>query len=92
MPDAVVAESVVVIKKLLQMISDKDEEQAEMMKDVILHLAQILDSITAPKARASILWVIGEYSHKVPKIAPDILRKLAKNFINEVTSIFFSKY
>ena len=35
------------------------------------------------KCRASITWVIGEYVHKVPKIAPDILRKLAKTFANE---------
>jgi AP-3 complex subunit beta len=83
--DAVVAESVVVIKKLLQMISEKDEEEDQTMKDVIIHLAQLLDNITAPKARASIVWVIGEYSNKVPLIAPDILRKLAKNFVAEVS-------
>lgn len=34
-------------------------------------------------ARASILWLIGEYSDQVPKIAPDVLRKMAKNFVSE---------
>ena len=34
-------------------------------------------------ARASILWLIGEYSDRVPKIAPDVLRKMAKEFISE---------
>ena len=34
-------------------------------------------------ARASILWLIGEYSDRVPKIAPDVLRKMAKEFTNE---------
>lgn len=34
-------------------------------------------------ARASILWLIGEYSDRVPKIAPDVLRKMAKDFTNE---------
>ena len=34
-------------------------------------------------ARASILWLIGEYSDSVPKMAPDVLRKMAKVFINE---------
>lgn len=47
-------------------------------------MARMVDKITVPMARASILWLIGEYSERVPKIAPDVLRKLAKSFINEV--------
>ena len=35
-------------------------------------------------ARASILWLIGEYSDRMPKLAPDVLRKMAKSFPNEV--------
>lgn len=34
-------------------------------------------------ARASILWLIGEYCEHVPKIAPDVLRKMAKSFTTE---------
>lgn len=34
-------------------------------------------------ARASILWLMGEYCEKVPKIAPDVLRKMAKTFTAE---------
>lgn len=34
-------------------------------------------------ARASILWLIGEYCEHVPKIAPDVLRKMAKSFTSE---------
>lgn len=34
-------------------------------------------------ARASILWLMGEYCEHVPKIAPDVLRKMAKSFTNE---------
>lgn len=34
-------------------------------------------------ARASILWLIGEYCERVPKIAPDVLRKMAKSFTTE---------
>ena len=56
-------------------------------------MAKMVDSITVPMARASILWLIGEYSERVPKIAPDVLRKMAKSFINEVNwtsqSFFF---
>lgn len=34
-------------------------------------------------AKASILWLIGEYSEFVPKIAPDVLRKAAKTFTTQ---------
>lgn len=74
--EAVVAESVVVIKKLLQ-------TQPNEHKDIIIHMAKLVDFITVPQARASILWLLGEYSDRVPKIAPDVLRKMAKTFITE---------
>uniref|UniRef100_A0A8C5D5T9 AP-3 complex subunit beta n=1 Tax=Gadus morhua TaxID=8049 RepID=A0A8C5D5T9_GADMO len=74
--ELVVAESVVVIKKLLQM-------QPEKHSDIIKHMAKLTDNIQVPMARASILWLIGEYCEHVPKIAPDVLRKMAKTFTNE---------
>ena len=46
-------------------------------------MAKLMDFITVPQARASILWLLGEYSDRVPKIAPDVLRKMAKSFITE---------
>ena len=46
--------------------------------------ARLVDHIKIPMARASILWLIGEYCDRVPKIAPDVLRKMARTFINEV--------
>ncbi|XP_046400487.1 AP-3 complex subunit beta-1 [Ischnura elegans] len=72
----VVAESVVVIKKLLQ-------TQPSEHREIIIHMAKLVDFINVPQARASILWLLGEYSDRVPKIAPDVLRKMAKSFINE---------
>uniref|UniRef100_A0A4W3K2J3 Adaptor related protein complex 3 subunit beta 1 n=1 Tax=Callorhinchus milii TaxID=7868 RepID=A0A4W3K2J3_CALMI len=74
--ETVVAESVVVIKKLLQ-------TQPAQHSEIIKHMAKLLDSITVPMARASILWLIGEYCERVPKIAPDVLRIMAKTFTNE---------
>ncbi|XP_067292035.1 AP-3 complex subunit beta-2 isoform X2 [Pseudorasbora parva] len=74
--ELVVAESVVVIKKLLQM-------QPEQHSDIIKHMAKLIDNIQVPMARASILWLIGEYCEHVPKISPDVLRKMAKTFNNE---------
>merc|ERR1711894_108296 len=45
--------------------------------------AKLMDSIKVPAARAAILWVLGEYSDRVPKVAPDVLRKMAKSFTTE---------
>ena len=66
----------VVIKRLLQ-------TQAGDHIEIIEHMAKLVDSITEPAARSAILWVLGEYSERVPKIAPDVLRKMAKSFSNE---------
>ncbi|XP_035613077.1 AP-3 complex subunit beta-1 isoform X2 [Oncorhynchus keta] len=74
--ETVVAESVVVIRKLLQI-------QPTQHGDIIKHMAKLFDNITVPMARASILWLMGEYCERVPKIAPDVLRKMAKSFTSE---------
>ncbi|KAM4831502.1 AP-3 complex subunit beta-2 isoform X1 [Urocitellus parryii] len=74
--ELVVAESVVVIKKLLQM-------QPAQHGEIIKHLAKLTDNIQVPMARASILWLIGEYCEHVPRMAPDVLRKMAKSFTAE---------
>ena len=58
--------------------------QPTQHKDIITHMAKLADTISVAMARASILWLIGEYSDRVPKIAPDVLRKTAKTFCNEV--------
>lgn len=76
--EAVVAESVIVIKKLLQL-------QPKENKDLIRQVAKLADKVQVPSAKASILWLVGEYCTLVPKIAPDVLRKAAKNFCNEVS-------
>ncbi|XP_039270685.2 AP-3 complex subunit beta-1-like [Styela clava] len=74
--ESVVAESIVVIKKLLQMNPSQHSE-------IINHMSKLFDNIQVGMARASILWLIGEYSEYVPKIAPDVLRRVAKNFTSE---------
>lgn len=78
-PEIVVAQSVVVIKKLLQL-------QPSQHQDIIASMAKLIDTVKVPAARASILWLIGEYCQVVPRIAPDVLRKLAKTFIYEVSA------
>lgn len=80
----VVAESVVVIKNLLQ-------TKATDHFEIITKMAKLIDYITVPAARASILWVIGEYCEKVPKIAPDVLRKMGQTFPEEVCLVHRSQ-
>lgn len=74
-----VAESVVVIKKLLQTHQGSHG-------DIVGQMARLVSRITVPQARAAILWLVGEHCEKkkVSKLAPDVLRLMAKSFANEV--------
>lgn len=65
-----------VIKRLLQL---RPQDNADM----IIQLAKALDQITVPMARASIFWLVGQYSQNLEKVAPDVLRKAAKTFTTE---------
>ncbi|CAF0968088.1 unnamed protein product [Rotaria sp. Silwood1] len=78
--ETIVAESVVVIKKLLQINPSQSNE-------IIKHIVRMVDKVTVPIARASILWLIGEYSDRINKLAPDVLRKMAKTFTDEETIV-----
>ncbi len=77
--ELVVAESVVVIKKLLQTHQGSHG-------DIVGQMARLVNRITVPQARAAILWLVGEHCEKkrVSKMAPDVLRLMAKSFSNEV--------
>ncbi|KAJ3082290.1 AP-3 complex subunit beta-2 [Quaeritorhiza haematococci] len=74
--EIIVAEAIVVIRHLLQLRSDTNTR-------MILKLSQALETITIAMARASILWLIGQYCEKLPRIAPDTLRISAKKFGSE---------
>lgn len=63
---------------------------------IIAILARRFDSMKHPSARASVLWLVGQYAPThgsveetvVPGIhdwAPDVLRKVAKSFAEEVS-------
>jgi len=74
--EKVVAEAVVVIRHLIQ---KNPEEFGKLIKQMCL----LLEDITVPVARASIVWMTGEYYDLVSDIAADSLRILAKNFSDE---------
>ncbi|MCJ1430050.1 AP-3 complex subunit beta, partial [Sticta canariensis] len=74
----VVAESLTVIRHLIQ-----QDPQAHIK--TVIRLAKNLDTTTDPQARASIIWLVGEFSgvEDQDNIAPDVLRILAKGFADE---------
>ncbi|OBT68556.1 hypothetical protein VE03_01737 [Pseudogymnoascus sp. 23342-1-I1] len=78
-PDGnLVAESLTVIRHLIQQDPDSHIK-------TVIRLAKSLDTTTSPKARATIIWLVGEFSGigEEDNIAPDVLRILAKNFADE---------
>lgn len=73
---AVVAQSVVAVRQLLQC-------DPEAHSGVVKKIAKLVDDVEIPVARASIVWMIGEFRDSIPTRAPDCLRKLAKTFSDE---------
>ena len=72
------AESLTVIRHLIQ-----QNPQAHVQ--TVITLARNLDTTTNPEARASIIWLVGEFAGlpEEDNIAPDVLRILAKGFADE---------
>ncbi|KAI1503102.1 adaptin N terminal region-domain-containing protein [Biscogniauxia marginata] len=72
------AESLTVIRHLIQ-----QDPQAHM--GTVVRLAKNLDSATDPHARATIIWLVGEFSglNGEDNIAADVLRILLKAFADE---------
>ncbi|KAF2744218.1 ARM repeat-containing protein [Sporormia fimetaria CBS 119925] len=73
-----VAESLEVIRHLIQ-------RDPESHRTTVVRLAKHLDAATSPQARASIIWLVGEFAGLDPEnnIAADVLRILAKGFADE---------
>ncbi|TVY34342.1 AP-3 complex subunit beta [Lachnellula subtilissima] len=72
------AESLTVIRHLIQ-------QDPGSHTNTVIRLAKNLDTATNPRARASIIWLVGEFSgiDGENNIAPDVLRILAKGFADE---------
>jgi len=67
-------------------VDEKEKEQADRRDvTIIKQLARMLidNSVTIPQARAAIIWLVGEYNEKIRERAPDVLRCLAKSFLDE---------
>ncbi|CAK1358373.1 unnamed protein product [Cercospora beticola] len=78
-PDAnLVGEAMEVVRHLIQ-------RAPEEHRKTVIRLAKNLDTLTSPSARASIVWLIGEFAGVDPEnnIAADVLRILVKNYAEE---------
>lgn len=78
-PDGnLVAESLTVIRHLIQ-------QEPDLHTSTVIQLAKNLDTATNPRARATIIWLVGEFSgvDGENNIAADVLRILAKGFADE---------
>jgi AP-3 complex subunit beta len=73
-----VAESLEVIRHLIQ-------RDPTAHRTTVVRLAKHLDAATSPQARASIIWLVGEFAGLEPEnnIAADVLRILVKGFADE---------
>ena len=73
-----VAESLTVIRHLIQ-------QDPGSHTGTVIRLAKNLDTATNPHARATIIWLVGEFAgiNGENNIAPDVLRILAKGFADE---------
>lgn len=73
-----VAEALEVIRHMIQ------RDPLAHTKTVI-RLAKNLDTLTSPAARASVIWLVGEFAGYSPdqSIAPDVLRILVRGYADE---------
>ena len=73
-----VAESLTVVRHLIQ-------QDPASHTNTVIRLAKNLDTATNPRARATIIWLVGEFAGNDGEnnIAPDVLRILVKGFVGE---------
>lgn len=73
-----VSESLTVIRHLIQ-------QDPASHKQTVIQLVTYLGTTTNPDARATIIWLVGEFAGADPghNIAPDVLRILIKSFADE---------
>ncbi|VDK64530.1 unnamed protein product [Onchocerca ochengi] len=70
----VVSAAVVVLKRLLH---------TNPPLQLLTRVLRLIDSVKASQARACVIWLVATHVDKVPALAPDVLRKMTKNFTHE---------
>ena len=77
-----VGEAMEVVRHMIQRSPDEHRK-------TVVRLAKNLDSLTSPAARASIIWLVGEFSgtDTETNIAPDVLRILVRGYADETDEV-----
>jgi AP-3 complex subunit beta len=77
-----VGEAMEVVRHMIQRSPDEHRK-------TVVRLAKNLDSLTSPAARASIIWLVGEFAGTDPEtnIAADVLRILVRGYADETDEV-----
>ncbi|VDL94714.1 unnamed protein product [Schistocephalus solidus] len=75
----VVQEAIVVIKDIFRKYPNKYES-------IISNLCENLDTLDEPEARASMIWIIGEYAERIDN-ADELLQSFLDGFLDENTQV-----
>ena len=75
----------VLVSEVLTVMRHLIQQDPSSHRKTVVRLARNLDKTTSPEARATIIWLVGEFASLDPDndIAPDVLRILAKGFADE---------
>ena len=81
--EEVAAEAVVVIRQILQKGLESDPS-GEYLESIVRSLAANLATTTNPTARASMVWVFGEYRAQIPELAPVEARPITRELQGDI--------
>ncbi|KIW64309.1 hypothetical protein PV04_09253 [Phialophora macrospora] len=75
----------VLVSEVLTVMRHLIQQDPASHRKTVVRLARNLDRTTSPEARATIIWLVGEFASLDPdnNIAPDVLRILVKGFADE---------
>jgi len=84
--DIIIGETVSVLRQLIQQ-NTSNPKTSKLLFQLVKLLINEEGSfiIEVPIARASVIWLIGEFHEAIGKVSPDILRILAGGYISEST-------
>uniref|UniRef100_A0A0G4I2U1 Clathrin/coatomer adaptor adaptin-like N-terminal domain-containing protein n=1 Tax=Chromera velia CCMP2878 TaxID=1169474 RepID=A0A0G4I2U1_9ALVE len=95
--ETIAAEAVVAVRALLHQQAETEKEGAGGetpgngsggdAATVTARLVTTLSDLRAPQARASVIWIIGRYLDRVPRLARETLRRLVGRFSDEAREV-----
>jgi AP-3 complex subunit beta len=79
----------VLVGEAMEVVRHMIQRSPEEHRKTVVRLAKNLDSLTSPAARASIIWLVGEFSgtDTETNIAADVLRILVRGYADETDEV-----